>query len=205
MKAAAACRCRRLSRRRAQQACTGLSCEFKPAVSPTLAHTCSAAVAMAMRSAALIAAGSLLLVPLASAAGITLTPTPYRWKMPYKPDYSAMDYDFGEALGLSMLFYEAQRSGKISDMPDGGNRVTWRGDQLLRDGQDVGIDLTGGYYEAGSAHCGLPVTAATHCHLSSSVQRDRTLRCWAAPELLRAACSWCYHSSSQSVGAAQIG
>ncbi|NJR43618.1 MAG: hypothetical protein HC767_14185 [Akkermansiaceae bacterium] len=61
-----------------------------------------------------------------------------------------MEYPFDEVLGQAFLFYEAQRSGVISKAP-GGNRVTWRDDQLLKDGNDVGMDLTGGSYEAGSA------------------------------------------------------
>lgn len=59
------------------------------------------------------------------------------------------DYPFDEILGDSFLFYEAQRSGAISQAP-GGNRIAWRGDQLLKDGADVGLDLSGGSYEAGS-------------------------------------------------------
>ena len=61
-----------------------------------------------------------------------------------------MEYPFGEILGATFLFYEAQRSGAVGAAP-GGNRVEWRGDQLLRDGADVGLDLSGGSYEAGSA------------------------------------------------------
>lgn len=61
-----------------------------------------------------------------------------------------MEYPFDEILGDTFLFYEAQRSGAISQAP-GGNRITWRDDQLLDDGQDVGMDLSGGSYEAGSA------------------------------------------------------
>ncbi|MCY7278692.1 MAG: glycoside hydrolase family 9 protein [Phormidesmis sp. CAN_BIN44] len=56
---------------------------------------------------------------------------------------SALNY--GEALGKSFLFYEAQRSGKLPST----NRISWRGDSAMRDGADVGVDLTGGYYDAG--------------------------------------------------------
>ena len=94
---------------------------------------------------------TLLLNALCTSA-IMLKPTPYRWKMPYKPDFTKMDYPYGKILGLSFLFYEAQRSGKISELPDGGNRISWRGDNLLEDGSDKGLDLSGGHYEAGSAH-----------------------------------------------------
>ncbi|CAO3587834.1 unnamed protein product [Absidia cylindrospora] len=45
----------------------------------------------------------------------------------------------------SMWFYEAQRSGKLPS----NNRVSWRHDSGLDDGKDNGVDLTGGYYDAG--------------------------------------------------------
>lgn len=52
---------------------------------------------------------------------------------------------YGEALQKSLLFYEAQRSGALPD----DNRIAWRGDSALKDGDDVDVDLTGGYYDAG--------------------------------------------------------
>ena len=52
-------------------------------------------------------------------------------------------YLYKNALHASLLFYEAQRSGKLPP----GQRVKWRGDSMLNDGQDVGLDLTGGYYD----------------------------------------------------------
>lgn len=49
-----------------------------------------------------------------------------------------------QALCMSFLFYEAQRSGVLP--PD--QRVKpWRWDSALNDGEDVGHDLTGGYYD----------------------------------------------------------
>ncbi|MCR4671481.1 MAG: glycoside hydrolase family 9 protein [Saccharofermentans sp.] len=54
-------------------------------------------------------------------------------------------YNYGEALQKSLLFYELQRSG---DLPD-ETRCNWRGDSALTDGFDNGIDLTGGWYDAG--------------------------------------------------------
>ena len=44
---------------------------------------------------------------------------------------------------MSILFYEANRSGPLTT----DNRFDWRGDSALTDGQDVGQDLTGGYYD----------------------------------------------------------
>ena len=46
----------------------------------------------------------------------------------FKPNYPAK-YEYGEVLNLSLLFYEAQRSGKLP----ADNRVPWRGDSALDD------------------------------------------------------------------------
>ena len=48
-------------------------------------------------------------------------------------------------LGNLLYFYEAQRSGHLPAT----NRVSWRNDSALNDGSDVGLDLSGGYYDAG--------------------------------------------------------
>ena len=40
------------------------------------------------------------------------------------------------------MFYEAQRSGKLP----ASNRIPYRKDSALTDGQDVGKDLSGGKY-----------------------------------------------------------
>ncbi|GAB3846467.1 hypothetical protein GCM10029963_26250 [Micromonospora andamanensis] len=58
---------------------------------------------------------------------------------------AAPAFNYAEALQKSLLFYEAQQSGELPDW----NRVSWRGDSALRDGSDVGLDLTGGWYDAG--------------------------------------------------------
>ena len=72
-------------------------------------------------------------------AGPTITPPSVLNKL---------DYNYKEIISKSILFYEAQRSGKLGDK----NRIPWRGDSALYDkgnynGSDV--DLTGGYYDAG--------------------------------------------------------
>nr|AMH40360.1 glycoside hydrolase family 9 [Aretaon asperrimus] len=54
-------------------------------------------------------------------------------------------YDYKTALTDSLLFYEAQRSGKLPS----DQRVTWRKDSALNDKGNNGEDLTGGYYDAG--------------------------------------------------------
>ncbi len=54
-------------------------------------------------------------------------------------------YNYGEALQKSLLFYELQRSGALPDV----TRCNWRGDSCLDDGSDVGLDLSGGWFDAG--------------------------------------------------------
>lgn len=53
--------------------------------------------------------------------------------------------NYGDAFQKALMFYEFQKSGELSD----GQRNNWRGDSGLKDGQDVGLDLTGGWYDAG--------------------------------------------------------
>ena len=53
--------------------------------------------------------------------------------------------DYGRHLELSLLFYECQRSGPLPKT----NRIYWRHDSMVDAGKDVGLDLTGGYYDAG--------------------------------------------------------
>jgi len=53
--------------------------------------------------------------------------------------------NYKDVLHKSLLFYEAQRSGKLP----ADNRIPWARDSALNDGSDVGLDLSGGYYDAG--------------------------------------------------------
>lgn len=52
---------------------------------------------------------------------------------------------WGNLLGNTLWFYDAQRSGALSE----NHRVPWRNDSALNDGNDVGLDLSGGFYDAG--------------------------------------------------------
>ncbi|XP_044464975.1 endoglucanase 16-like [Mangifera indica] len=62
--------------------------------------------------------------------------------------------DYKDALTKSIIFLEAQRSGKLPP----NNRVPWRGDSALHDGEDIHADLVGGYYDAGdNVKYGLPM------------------------------------------------
>lgn len=58
---------------------------------------------------------------------------------------AAPSYNYGEALQKGIMFYEFQRSGALPDV----QRNNWRGDSGLNDGKDAGVDLTGGWYDAG--------------------------------------------------------
>jgi len=78
----------------------------------------------------------------------------------------AAAFNYADALDKALLFFEAQRSGKL---PAGQQRVTWRGDSGLSDGSAAGVDLAGGYYDAGdNVKFGLPM-AFTVTMLSWSV------------------------------------
>ncbi|BFG31796.1 hypothetical protein CerSpe_180700 [Prunus speciosa] len=57
----------------------------------------------------------------------------------------AANYDYGDALGKAILFFEGQRSGKLPT----NQRVTWRGDSACSDGTPENVNLVGGYYDAG--------------------------------------------------------
>ncbi|MCY8650383.1 glycoside hydrolase family 9 protein [Bacillus haynesii] len=84
---------------------------------------------------------------------------------------SAEEYphNYAELVQKSLLFYEAQRSGRLPE----NSRLNWRGDSGLEDGKDVGLDLTGGWYDAGDhVKFGLPM-AYSAAILSWSVYEYR--------------------------------
>ncbi|KAK3104404.1 hypothetical protein FSP39_001319, partial [Pinctada imbricata] len=62
---------------------------------------------------------------------------------------SGTRHDYGKALALSILFYDAQRSGRLPP----NNPVPWRGDSAVDDHGDNGVDLSGGWYD-GLEHFG---------------------------------------------------
>ena len=60
-------------------------------------------------------------------------------------EIAAKSQDYARHIELSLLFYECQRSGPLPKK----NRIYWRHDSMVDAGKDVGLDLTGGYYDAG--------------------------------------------------------
>lgn len=63
-------------------------------------------------------------------------------------------HNYGDALSKGILFFEAQRSGYLPS----SQRVRWRGNSGLNDGRISGVDLVGGYYDAGdNVKFGLPM------------------------------------------------
>ncbi|KAL9330231.1 hypothetical protein ACSQ67_005234 [Phaseolus vulgaris] len=71
---------------------------------------------------------------------------------------SAAGHDYRDALRKSILFFEGQRSGKLP----GDQRLHWRRDSALHDGATAGVDLSGGYYDAGdNIKFGFPMAFTT--------------------------------------------
>jgi endoglucanase len=66
-------------------------------------------------------------------------------------------FNYGEALQKALYFFEAQRSGALPAT----NRVEWRGSSGLQDGASAGVDLGGGWYDAGDhVKFGFPMAAS---------------------------------------------
>ncbi len=78
---------------------------------------------------------------------VTATPAPGGPPPPSPTPLPAIPkiFNYAEALQKALYFYDAQRSGPLPK----NFRVPWRGDSALQDGADAGVDLTGGYYDAG--------------------------------------------------------
>ncbi|XP_047158043.1 endoglucanase 8-like [Vigna umbellata] len=71
---------------------------------------------------------------------------------------SSASHDYRDALRKSILFFEGQRSGRLP----GDQRLRWRRDSALHDGATAGVDLSGGYYDAGdNIKFGFPMAFTT--------------------------------------------
>ncbi|XP_022930866.1 endoglucanase 11-like [Cucurbita moschata] len=80
-------------------------------------------------------------------------------------NFAAGAFDYADALSKSLLYFESQRSGRLPY----NQRVSWRDHSGLTDGLEQGVDLVGGYYDAGDhVKFGLPM-AFTITMLSWSV------------------------------------
>ncbi len=66
---------------------------------------------------------------------------------------NADTHPWGTILGYSFLFYEAQQSGVLPawNRAKRGASGGWRDNAHTTDGSDIGIDASGGYYDAGGA------------------------------------------------------
>ncbi|KAK3104722.1 hypothetical protein FSP39_008611 [Pinctada imbricata] len=74
------------------------------------------------------------------------------------PDNDTTKYNYNDVLHKSIMFYEAQRSGKLP----ADNEILWRGDSALNDKGNNGEDLTGGWYDAGdNVKFAFPMSAST--------------------------------------------
>ena len=87
----------------------------------------------------------------------------------YEGRKGTSEFNYGEALQKSIMFYDLQRSGKLPD----NFRCNWRGDSCLSDGSDNGLDLSGGFLDAGdNVKFNLPMSYTTSL-LAWSVYENR--------------------------------
>ncbi|KAF4348839.1 hypothetical protein CsatB_019963 [Cannabis sativa] len=56
----------------------------------------------------------------------------------------AISKDYADALKIAMQFFDIQKSGELVD-----NKISWRGDSGLKDGNEAKVDLSKGMYDAG--------------------------------------------------------
>ncbi|MET7393483.1 glycoside hydrolase family 9 protein [Dactylosporangium sp. NPDC005572] len=99
-----------------------------------------------------------------------------------QPAQAAPTFNYAEALQKSIWFYEAQQSGPKPSW----SRVGWRGDSAMKDGQDVGLDLTGGWFDAGDhVKFGFPMAFTTTMLAWGAVEyRDAYTRSGQLPSLI---------------------
>ncbi|BBN18604.1 endoglucanase [Marchantia polymorpha subsp. ruderalis] len=99
----------------------------------------------------------------------------------------AIQFDYKDALSKSILFLQAQRSGKLPD----DQQVTWRGDSGLQDGNLANVDLTGGYYDAGdNIKFGFPMAFTVTMLSWSAIEYTRQITQAGEMENLQSAIRW---------------
>ncbi|GLJ24978.1 hypothetical protein SUGI_0478230 [Cryptomeria japonica] len=97
------------------------------------------------------------------------------------------EFDYRDALSKSILFLEAQRSGKLPQ----SQRVNWRGDSGLTDGQWQNVDLVGGYYDAGdNVKYGLPMAFTITTLAWGTLDYEKELKAAGEIENARDAIRW---------------
>ncbi|GIF95597.1 glycoside hydrolase family 9 protein [Catellatospora citrea] len=95
---------------------------------------------------------------LAATAAAALTAASFAVAVSPGPAAAAPTFNYAEALQKSLYFYEAQIAGP----KPAWSRVSWRGDSAMNDGSDVGLNLTGGWFDAGDhVKFGFPMAFTT--------------------------------------------
>ncbi|KAL9230952.1 hypothetical protein vseg_006235 [Gypsophila vaccaria] len=88
------------------------------------------------------------------------------------PFLAVAAHDYAQALSKGILFYEAQRSGYLPST----QRVSWRSHSGLSDGKRQGVDLVGGYYDAGdNVKFGLPMAFTITMMSWSAIEYGRQI------------------------------
>lgn len=59
---------------------------------------------------------------------------------------SGVNQQWANLMGNALYFYDVQRAGTLPN----DFRVEWRNDTVPDDGKDVGLDLSGGFFDAGN-------------------------------------------------------
>ena len=87
----------------------------------------------------------------------TPTPTPVASPTPSPAPVQSTAFNYAEAVQKSLYFYNCQKLGKLPT----NFIVPWRGNAALADGNDNGIDLSGGFSDAGDhVKFGLPMASS---------------------------------------------
>ena len=125
-----------------------------------------------------------LVVKLGTALAATILTGPGTGTIVNDDAVKAGTYNYADVLQKSLLFYDAQRSGDLpATFP-----LNWRGDSALTDGADVGVDLSGGYYDAGDhVKFALPMASSmTMLGLGVVQYRDAYVASGLLPQMLDA-------------------
>lgn len=75
---------------------------------------------------------------------------PHPYACPQVTSLVAANENYGQVLTKAHLWYEGQISGKQPEWSRASiKKGGWRGDSHVKDGQTIGKDLMGGFYDAG--------------------------------------------------------